>query len=83
VVHLRGVVVCTGADSVAFALPPGYRPRNGKAQLFNSTSGGADGDDTTIIAGVGVDPSIPDGAVLINSANAAQVLDGISFRAEG
>jgi hypothetical protein len=71
--------------TTAFQLPPGYRPRSGRVQLFiNVSSGGGDGDNGFIIAGPGVPPigaiTLPDGAVVI--VVETQVLDGTTFRAE-
>jgi hypothetical protein len=88
VMHLRGAVTCTPPSTngtTAFQLPPGYRPRSGRVQLFNNvSSGGGDGDDGFIIAGPGVPPigaiTLPDGAVVI--VVETQVLDGTTFRAE-
>jgi hypothetical protein len=84
VVHFRGVVECSGVNTIAFQLPAGYRPRNGKIQVLVGASGAADQDSQVLIAGAGVDPTVPDGAVVLTvAAGEAQALDGLSFRAEG
>jgi hypothetical protein len=80
VVHLRGAVNCTGTNAFAFQLPPGYRPRDGKLQVFITPSDGPDGDDRLRVVGAGISGR-PDGAVEVLGPN--QVLDGVSFRAEG
>lgn len=91
VVHLRGIIECdpSGADpnaSIAFLLPAGYRPRNGKLQIFPNAIGvGSTSGAVFIIAGTGVPPVgttvIPDGGVAAGDGNTT--LDGTSFRAEG
>jgi hypothetical protein len=86
VVHLRGVIGCDlgmtiDEPSIAFQLPAGYRPRNGKVQIFPNAIDAA----VFIIAGTGVPPIdtlvIPDGGVAVPDGNTT--LDGTSFRAEG
>ena len=91
VVHLRGVIECDPSStnpnaSIAFQLPAGYRPRNGKVQILpNAIGAGSTSGPVFIIAGAGVPPIgttvIPDGGLA--AGDGATTLDGTSFRAEG
>jgi hypothetical protein len=92
VVHLRGMIECdpssTNPDTnIAFQMPAGYRPRNGKLQVFPNAIGGNNTPPTPlfIIAGAGIPAGtglvIPDGGVAVSDGNTS--LDGTSFRAEG
>jgi hypothetical protein len=76
IVHLRGVP--SEGSSVIFYLPPGYRPRPGKTEVFGVAS---DVNATVSIFGSGQSPAI-DGAVFSSVADKAISLDGITFRAE-
>ena len=92
VVHLRGVVECdptftSSATNFPFQLPPGYRPRNGKLQVFPNAlcDSCSNGSPLFFIAGAAIPPIgptvIPDGAVAVGDGVTA--FDGTSFRAEG
>jgi hypothetical protein len=90
VVHLRGVIECDPSNtdpntSIAFQLPAGYRPRNGRLQVFPNAVGTSSGSPLFIIAGAGIPAVgttvIPDGGVAVSDGNTS--LDGTSFRAEG
>jgi hypothetical protein len=90
VVHLRGVIECdpgstSDATNIAFQLPAGYRPRNGRLQIFPNAAGTSSSSPLFIIAGAGVPAVgmtvIPDGGVAVNDGNTS--FDGTSFRAEG
>jgi hypothetical protein len=92
VVHLRGMIECdpgatSDATNIAFQLPAGYRPRNGKLQVFPNAIGGNSTPPAPlfVIAGAGIPAGtglvIPDGGVAVSDGNTS--LDGTSFRAEG
>jgi hypothetical protein len=97
IVHLRGTIECdpTGANpnnNIAWQMPPGYRPRNGRLQVFaNAICGGTCSSSTPpgspifFIAGAGVPPVgptvVPEGGLLTGDGNTS--FDGISYRAEG
>ena len=92
IVHLRGTIECdpdmnNSATNFPFQMPAGYRPRNGKLQIFpnaacDSCTGGS---ALFLLAGAGVPPVgttvIPDGA--LGAGDGITALDGVSYRAEG
>jgi hypothetical protein len=93
VVHLRGIIECdptsaNPATNIAWVMPPGYRPRDGRLQIFtNAICGGSCGSGSPlfIISGAGTPPlsgiTLQDGAVAVGDVNTS--FDGVSFRAEG
>jgi hypothetical protein len=93
VVHLRGIIECdptsaNPATNIAWVMPPGYRPRDGRLQIFTNAicSGScAPGSPVFIISGTGTPPlsglTLQDGAVAVGDVNTS--FDGVSFRAEG
>jgi hypothetical protein len=75
VVHLEGLVEAgSGGEPVIFALPPGYRPANGRIQIFS--------EPPVVIFGSNVNVSGKDlsGIVLASAGEAS--LSGVTFRAE-
>jgi hypothetical protein len=94
-VHLQGIVV-TGATGIVFNLPAGYRPAQGTIAALTvfcndcsrTVTGGGGGSyyDSAaplLVAGPGIDPSVPDGALLVSAPGGTTVsLDGVSFEAE-
>ena len=87
-VHLKGSVTCPSSNQIAFQLPPGYRPADGKALAMATwcPGTGCGGDSVNaVIFGAGVTgPGVtgtPDGSVFVSGTS--QSLDGVSFRAEG
>jgi hypothetical protein len=93
VVHLRGIIECdptsaNPATNIAWVMPPGYRPRDGRLQIFtNAICSGSCGSGSPlfIISGTGTPPlsgiTLQDGAVAVGDVNTS--FDGVSFRAEG
>ena len=92
-VHLKGVYACPTTNSVAFQLPPGYRPANNRILAFSGfcldgcTTSDSAGDTADLrnglLAVIGAGTPVPqgDGAVLGDGSQMS--LDGISFRAAG
>jgi hypothetical protein len=92
-VHLKGAYACPATNSVAFQLPPGYRPANNRILAFSGfclngctvTDSGGDTHESRngllAIIGAGVPVPNGDGAVLGDGSQMS--LDGISFRAAG
>jgi hypothetical protein len=92
-VHLKGVYACPATNSVAFQLPPGYRPANNRILAFSGfcldgcTTSDSAGDTADLrnglLAVIGAGTPVPqgDGAVLGDGSQMS--LDGISFRAAG
>jgi hypothetical protein len=91
-VHLKGVYECPAPGGVAFQLPAGYRPENGRVVAIPHGCGGctdspsADSEAVGLLLIVGAGTNaIPnngaDGAVLGQGDTVA--VDGVSFRAEG
>jgi hypothetical protein len=95
VVHLQGIVV-TGTSPFIFNLPAGYRPAQGTMAALTvfcdnctrTVSGGGGGtyndtSGTVLVLGAGIDPSVPDGALLVSGPTGTTVaFDGVSFPAE-
>jgi hypothetical protein len=95
VVHLQGIVV-TGTSPFIFNLPAGYRPAQGTLAALTvfcnncsgTVSGGGggtytDSSATALALGAGIDPSLPDGAVVVQGPPGTTVsFDGVSFPAE-
>src|SRR5919112_3597058 len=66
VVHLRGIIECdptsvNDATNIAWVMPPGYRPRDGRLQIFTNaicsdSCGTSGGSPVFIISGTGTPP---------------------------
>jgi hypothetical protein len=97
-VHLKGVYACPTASTVAFQLPPGYRPANNRILAFSGfclagcsetdDDGDADGPNTHeprngLLAIIGAGAPVPNGDGAVLGDGTQMSLDGISFRAAG
>jgi hypothetical protein len=82
VVHLTGVLECTGSDLVAFRLPPGYRPADHRFLIEVGYCGSCPaGTAPLYIYGNGnPDPSLDGGLAVLGTPLS---LDGMTFRAGG
>jgi hypothetical protein len=92
-VHLKGVVLCPAGSTVAFQLPPGYRPANNRILAFSAfclagcTVTDSAGDTHTarnaLVAIVGAGTPVPNGDGAVLGEGTQMSLDGLSFRAAG
>jgi hypothetical protein len=77
VVHLQGIYSCPSSNTVAFQLPPGYRPAPQKHADFPLAQGGP--GDFMLVAG----PNTGGPAGGVESTSNIGFLDGITFLAQG